>query len=166
MRYLNYIVKLLKVPNELVFSIQTYMKNLVIIRFEPSSEDDENRAGWGLDIRRLYFDEFGHWPVEGPCTMLEMMAGLSINCNNMLSPDPGNTEPWMFFLIMLNNITTCRDIYYAIAGDPFLASCVNYQFTLFAKNGVNNLHEEDIWVQANHYQWETSINEMIRNCIF
>lgn len=40
-------------------------------------EADSNRATCGLDLREQYYNATGFWPLEGPCSFLEMVCALA-----------------------------------------------------------------------------------------
>lgn len=109
--------------------------------FDPVDEKDEILIGKGVDCRRLYFEQYGVWPREGPCTMFEMMAGLAISCDEMLSPAPSETTPWMFFRFMLDCIFSYGNIE---------ESCRHYRTDLLRNDNGWNI---DIWTQCNHVAW-------------
>lgn len=109
--------------------------------FDPVDEKDEILIGKGMDCRRLYFEQYGIWPREGPCTMFEMMAGLAMSCDEMLSPEPSETTPWMFFKHMLQCMYSYGNI------DE---SCEHYRTELLRNNDGWDI---DIWTQCNHVMW-------------
>ena len=109
--------------------------------FDPVDEKDETLIGKGVDCRRLYFEQYGIWPREGPCTMFEMMAGLAMSCDEMLSPEPSKTTPWMFFKYMLECMYSYGNI------DE---SCDHYRTELLRNDDGRNI---GIWTQCNHMPW-------------
>ena len=144
--YRNYILKsLLRINRSLSFPDYEHIGILCDILstkiFDPVDEKDEILIGRGLDCRRLYFEQYGVWPREGPCSMFEMMAGLAISCDEMLSPAPEQTTPWLFFKYMLNCIFSYGDI------DE---SCRHYRTELL---GDDYEWGTDIWTQCNHMEW-------------
>lgn len=144
--YTSYIVKTLLSSNRSIFCaglehISNLCDILNDIEFEPVNEKDEILIGKGVDCRRLYFEQYGIWPREGPCTMFEMMAGLAISCDEMLSPAPSRTSPWMFFEYMIDCIFSYGNIE---------ESCKHYRTELLRNDDGWNV---DIWTQCNHMPW-------------
>ena len=144
--YRNYILKsLLYIDRSLSFPDYNHVGVLCDLLssedFDPVDETDEILIGKGLDCRRLYFEQYGVWPREGPCTMFEMMAGLAISCDEMLSPAPSETTPWMFFKYMLDCICSYGNIE---------ESCRHYRTELLGDADGWNI---DIWTQCNHMPW-------------
>ena len=72
--------------------------------------------------------------------MFEMMAGLAMSCDEMLSPAPEQTTPWLFFKHMLDSIFSNGDIE---------ESCKCYRTELLGEGDGWN----DIWTQCNHMTW-------------
>lgn len=68
-----------------------------------SVANDGNRAGDGEELRITYEDETGLFcDKKGPCSVLEMMLALAIDCENyiMYDPDEGNrTSVWFWSMI-------------------------------------------------------------------
>ena len=144
--YRNYILKeLLLNTDPFVFfpdNIVCVMCDILSTKeFDPVDDKDEILIGKGMDCRRLYFEQYGTWPKEGPCTMFEMMAGLAISCDEMLSPEPSKTTPWMFFKYMLECMCSYGNI------DEF---CDHYRTELLRNDDGWNV---DIWTQCNHMPW-------------
>lgn len=69
-------------------------------------DNDKNRAIDGENLRHLYFLEVGlDADKDGQCSILEMLVGLSIRCENelMYEPDKGDrTADW--FWMMMDNL--------------------------------------------------------------
>lgn len=144
--YISYILnKLLNIDQLISVSGLNYIESrcyiLNTIEFDPVDEKDEILIGKGMDCRRLYFEQYGIWPREGPCTMFEMMAGLAMSCDEMLSPEPSKTTPWMFFRCMLDCIFSYGNI------DE---SCANYRTELLRNDDGWAV---DIWTQCNQVPW-------------
>lgn len=144
--YRNYILKeLLNIDRSIPFPAFNHIGVLCDVlstkEFDPVDEKDEILIGKGVDCRRLYFEQYGVWPREGPCTMFEMMAGLAMSCDEMLSPAPEQTTPWMFFRHMLDSMFSYGNI------DE---SCSHYRTELLQNDDGWNV---DIWTQCNHMPW-------------
>ncbi len=86
-------------------------------RFKHSIPLDKNRASDGVDLRYRFASYIGcsHSEVRtGPCSMLEMMIGLSVRCEEtiMYDPDYGDrTGQWFWGMIAslgLNGLTDSR----------------------------------------------------------
>lgn len=69
-------------------------------------ENDSNRAGDGLYLRKTYEEETGlSAGIEGPCRMLEMLVALAkrIEDSIMYDPDEGD-RTYMWFWEMMGNL--------------------------------------------------------------
>lgn len=156
--YTSFIIQEVLQPQKRIFLGGQYptLNYLNTVIFDPVDEVDQNLVGKGIDIRRLYFDRYGIWPKEGPCSMLEMMAGLAMSCDEMLSPDPSNTTPWNFFNLIFNNLlTNCNHFESGkVMYSSLDSACTLYRETLFGEYGLNSLETLDIWSQANRVNWE------------
>lgn len=120
-------------------------KELNEIDFDPVDETDSILTGKGIDCRRLYFQQFGKWPQEGGCSMLEMLAGLALSCDEMLSPDPGNTTGFDFFNFFIDNLYSMGNIE---------ESCAHYRIHILMTRDPRfwNL---DLWSQCNQFDWSS-----------
>lgn len=87
----------------------SYRKLLMYLHnteFVYSIRKDENRAADGVDLRYRFAMHSGNqhiskW-IEGPCSVLEMMVGLAIRCEETIMDDPqiGNrTGQWFWGMI-------------------------------------------------------------------
>lgn len=68
---------------------------------------DVNRADDGIYMRFLYFQETGKgrdYDGDLPCTVLEMLVGLSVRLETDLMGEPGNDHPERWFWDMINNL--------------------------------------------------------------
>lgn len=78
------------------------------IEFRYSLERDENRAKDGVGLRRRfalskgYNDDYILEVVNGPCSVLEMMVALAIDCEENIMDDPemgDRTDYWFWRMI-------------------------------------------------------------------
>lgn len=164
-QYQTYIIQELLKIEPMLFSdrniIGAMCGILNTIEFNPVDEKDEILIGKGLDCRRLYFEQYGIWPREGPCMMFEMMVGLAMSCDEMLSPEPSETTPWMFFKYMLECIYSYSVNNKIAIGETEIdeewiitsnidESCDHYRTELLRNDNGWNV---DIWTQCNHMPW-------------
>lgn len=68
---------------------------------------DKNRATDGIDLRRRFIFEKGYNQtdeLDGPCSVLEMMVGLAIRCEESIMDDPtvGDRTGQWFWGMMVN----------------------------------------------------------------
>lgn len=123
---------------------------------------DENRAGDGIALRRRYSLLNGQSDLAryltGPCSVLEMMIGLSIRCeeNIMDDPDKGDrTGQWFWGMIANLGLGGMYDkMYDRQAVDDILTRLLYREYEpngrggLFTvKNYPRDLRGVEIWVQ-------------------
>ena len=67
---------------------------------------DENRANDGIHLRNVFCDQFGYYPaVDGaPCSVLEMMISLSVNCSEDILWDGETNWTPIIFWSMIENL--------------------------------------------------------------
>ena len=135
-----------------------------------SIKNDDNRASDGIDLRyrfsMLYFDdnEVKHAVkvLHGPCTVLEMLCGLAIRCEESLMDDTrygDRTSQWFWNMITSMGIQTERDNDYD--HEKVAKAIDNVLFRTYQPNGVGGLFvipgcKEDLtkvefWTQMNWY---------------
>lgn len=70
--------------------------------WDPAIYSDSSRAEDGIGLRELYFgtDEYN----DEPCSVLEMMAALSIRIEQDIMGEPGNDHVEQWFWEMLRNL--------------------------------------------------------------
>lgn len=88
-------------------SYRKLLKCLHGIEFVPPTERDINRAEDGVDLRYRYsyYNGLGNVPreLDGPCSMLEMVAALAIRCEDdiMENEEIGNrTSQWFWYMLI------------------------------------------------------------------
>lgn len=135
--------------------------------FVYSIRNDSNRAADGINLRRRFAYDYGdltdaEFYLNGPCSILEMMVGLSVRYEEDTMDDPriGNrTGQWFWGMIvnlglgsMTDNNYNEREVEYII--NRFLDR--NYEpdgrgglFTV--RNCPNDMRDVEIWVQMNYY---------------
>ena len=131
---------------------------------------DENRAGDGLWLRRLYFDETGE-KVEGleigePCSLLEMLIALAKRCEDDIMYDweiGDRTADWFWMIIDnlglfdLTDDNFEEDLVYEIC-DIFMSRTyengkIGCPFPMPGMNKEEFLEfkKKEIWVQLGQY---------------
>lgn len=79
------------------------------IEFTYTIRNDENRVSDGIDLRYRYAMDIGDESImdvlDGPCSVLEMLVGLAIRCEETIMDDPrygDRTSQW--FWTMMSNL--------------------------------------------------------------
>lgn len=75
--------------------------------FNPVVPNDDNRAQDGITLRERFCLEHGlpcDNQIPGPCTMLEMLIGLSCKADDNLTSDPGQYNIQRWFWEMVDNL--------------------------------------------------------------
>lgn len=127
---------------------------------------DENRASDGVNLRRRFAAINGYEDVIGyldePCSVLEMMVGLAVRCEEWLMDNPhkGNrTSQWFWDMVINMNLAIVIDDEFDI---EYVDSCVNrmlerqydYDGTggLFrVRNPRRDMRDIEIWAQLAAY---------------
>lgn len=117
----------------------------------------------GIDLRDKYADWSGDYPEKGgPCSVLEMMVGLSIRCENELMHDSlkgDRTSVW--FWIMIDNLGLDQMDDYEFDEDYcnyILERFLNREYDSDGFGGPFFIHDFDgdmtnmeLWYQLNFY---------------
>ena len=126
---------------------------------------DENRAAEGVALRYRYCllrdCEDLEWCLTGPCSVLEMMLALAINCENLMDdPEIGNrTAQWFWNMITNMGLGAMHDINYneALVSDV-VARFLDRDYEPDGRGGlfrVKNWHRDmrtaEIWHQLMAY---------------
>ena len=128
---------------------------------------DENRASDGVNLRRRFATVMGYEDVIGyldePCSVLEMMIGLAVRCEEWLMDNPhkGNrTAQWFWTMIRNMQLSRMTDAIFNLA---YVDMCINRmlerQYEFDGSNGglfvVNNprrdMRDIEIWAQLAAY---------------
>lgn len=139
-------------------------------KFIWSIKNDENRAKDGIDLRyrfsMLYFDDEDVENVikmlHGPCSVLEMMCGLAIRCEENLMDDTrygDRTAQWFWNMVTSMGIQTEKDNNYD--SEKVAEAIDNVLFRTYRPNGVgglfvipgckDDLTKIELWTQMNWY---------------
>lgn len=129
--------------------------------FTWSIDFDSNRAAHGLTLRDRFISEndYGErmriYMPDKPCSVLEMMIGLSISCENVV----GNAIDWFWFMIKNLGLMNCRNGEYDL---DYVETCIdrflNREYRPDGKGGLfyikdsrNDLRQIEIWYQFQFY---------------
>lgn len=146
----------------------TKLHHTTFVYFVPN---DDNRAEDGVNLRQVFSEEFeldfAEWAhiYRNPCTVLEMMIGLSIKMGELLSDDDGVERVGKWFWEMIDNLGFSNftdDEYHFIGGHFAVASTLElFLNRRIAPNGNGGLFplrnpKQDqrvieIWYQMNQY---------------
>jgi hypothetical protein len=85
-------------------SYRKLLMHLHNTEFIYSVRKDRNRAEDGMDLRYRFAHEYSTSPryLDGPCSVLEMMVGLAIRCEETIMDDPrlgDRTGQWFWGMI-------------------------------------------------------------------
>lgn len=137
-----------------------------------SVNKDENRAIDGLNLRKVFEDQYGYFSgMDGPCTVLEMMVALSVRGAEDILWDGENDWAPFIFWNMINNLGLIDSV-----DNNFNRNYVDEKITIFLdrnydENGVGGLflpspfysqipkkfQKLEVWDQMN--DWINSIFE-------
>ena len=133
---------------------------------------DEDRATWGLTLRRDFNEETGKMAgnkLNLPCSMLEMMVMLAIRMENDLSfeTDPefyDHVSDWFWGMIDSMGLSKNDDYDYSdrktsmaigrVLGRTYAKNGRGGLFTLSVNEKKVDMKEVDIWMQAMLYRAE------------
>jgi len=94
------------------------LRHLHRIEFYSLVPNDDNRGEDGKKLRDIFFEEVGYMASsslpEGPCTVLEMLIGLSYRVENELAGNPRGILAREAFWIFIDNLDLawCDDVGY------------------------------------------------------
>lgn len=162
---------------------QKLMKQLHEIEFiwDKNIDLDEDRATYGMDLRREFADIEGIRlgenlePLDGPCSVLEMMIALAIGCEN---EDPMSDEEetrlnrtGTWFWNMVKNLGLYNNDDYNYSRELTKKNIDIFLYREYKRNGKGGLftvskqhrdkdmREIDIWWQAMLYYDEISYDD-------
>lgn len=145
------------------------LRTLNSIDFTYSIPMDSNRAAEGEDLRYRFGWEEGYEDVEiakfldiHPCSMLEMMVGLSIHFEEQIMRDPtfgDRTSVWFWEMITNLGLSSMSDDHFnPIRVENAISTCLNREYKpdgtggLFKIEGcLTDLREVEIWYQGCWY---------------
>ena len=150
-------------------------RHLFIVDFRFSIERDENRAADGIDLRRIFAEEYRisfeerHRAISGPCSVLEMLVALSKRADTGMFGDKlknSEDEANYIFWLMMKNIGLV-----VLKNGDFSPGKANRRLDVFmdrkyapngSKGGLfvvskprHDLREVEIWYQMCWYFSET-----------
>ena len=132
--------------------------------------NDDNRAADGIKLRETFVDTngLGYYELdvlEGPCSVLEMLIGLSFRINEILS-DADSTDdvgPWFWEMVGNLGLGEFNDADYISKGGHFAVELkmLNMIERRYGRNGQGGLFplrhakkdqtKVEIWYQMNNY---------------
>lgn len=151
-------------------------KALHEIEFYSIIANDDNRAEDGKMLRNIFKDETlfdDYSSLDGPCSVLEMLVGLSIRMESILEdPEEEDRTPAWFWLMLtnlgLNHLTD--DNYKRLNGDlkvrKVIEDLLGRDYSRSGKGGLFPLKDAkkdqrkvEIWYQLSSYLIENYIDE-------
>lgn len=128
---------------------------------------DSNRAKDGISLRDRFMQEcripvrYIHY-LEGPCSVLEMMVGLAIRCEEQIMSDPNEGDrTGIWFWVMITNLdlhTFTNDMFDAETVDIILDVFLERRYKrngqgglFYIENTTRNLRTVEIWYQLMWY---------------
>lgn len=106
MIYFDWLTEMVMPEKDVRDSYQKVLLGLYNTEFKYFVKNDGNRAEDGEQLRIMYENETGLWCNNySACSLLEMLAGLALRCENelMYDPDEGN-RTYIWFWEMLENM--------------------------------------------------------------
>ena len=162
--YFNWLISIIAdVDHFQDISYNRALEHLFNTEFVWLMEMDANRAQYGLDMRRRYTYRFDEDPrISGPCTVLEMMIALSLQCeeNIMTSPDTDDqTSRWFWEMFDTLGLYGMDDRHYDEEYvDYILTRFLNREYEPNGEGGLffipdidRDLREVEIWNQMLWY---------------
>jgi hypothetical protein len=141
----------------------THLHNIEFTWFIPN---DDNRADDGIQLRRrfaLMRDDLGlQRYLGGPCSVLEMMVGLALRCEEWVTDDAQlgeRTGQWFWGMIRNLGLNTMRDSKFDREFvDDTIARLLNREYEPDGRGGLftvmhcdYDLRTVEIWVQLHWY---------------
>ena len=164
--YFRYLCELIDVTR---FARQNSYRNLLMhlhnIEFTWFVPNDDNRADDGIQVRRRFAlsrNDIGlQRYLNGPCSVLEMMVGLALRCEEWMdNTDFGNrTGQWFWGMINNVGLSSMRDSKFDREYvDDVIARLLNRQYEPNGKGGLftvkhcnHDLRTVEIWCQLSWY---------------
>lgn len=108
--YFDWLVGIVCDPKHKIKNYYSLLHHLYLTEFTWIIDRDENRAAYGLDLRKEYEyqtgDIYGYGEIDellnGSCSLLEMLVALAIQCEDIMFDGTNRTNKW--FWIMLENM--------------------------------------------------------------
>lgn len=152
------------------YNYSLLLNELHSMEFTWAINKDENRAIDGINLRKIYIDEENlsdsYFDPGIPCSVLEMLIGLSIRCDREIMGQSNVNEAGKWFWIMIDNLDlmVCRDEY-------FNASYVRQQIGKwlnrnFDRSGIGSpfpLHKKRCSDQRNVEIWKQMCGYLTEN---
>ena len=152
-------------------SFRKLLLRLHNIEFTYLIPKDANREEDGLDLRRRYamlpenegrFSRTIMRVLDGPCSVLEMMAGLAIRCEETIMDDPAygdRTRQWFWGMISNLGLGGMTDeLYNRFEVDRIIATLLRREYKPNGEGGLftirhcdRDLRAVEIWVQLLWY---------------
>lgn len=148
-----------------VISFLTLFSYLHKTEFTWTHRMDENRASDGQSLRLRFYRETGtpdDGYLEGPCSVLEMMAALAIRCENQIMDNPlygDRTKYWFWVMIKsLGLYGQTDDMFNEELVSKSISKFLNREFefdgegSLFHTRNTQRDHRKlEIWAQMSDY---------------
>lgn len=109
--YFQWLLEKIDGFKEPYFHYNLLLNELHDIKFEWSIERDENRSVDGKELRFIYMEEENIADIfykDAPCTVLEVLIGLSIRCYEDIMWGDETFKPADLFWIMIENLDLMR----------------------------------------------------------
>lgn len=144
-------------------SYRKLLMRLHEIEFVYSIPMDENRAADGVSLRRRFaVDSDATDALDGPCSILEMMVGLAIRCEENIMDDPAygdRTGQWFWGMINDLGLSGMDDIHYERRKvDDIVVRFLNHEYSRDGKGGLfhvrnstRDMRKKEIWSQMCWY---------------
>jgi len=144
---------------------ESLLRQLSHTSFYPLVNNDDNRGEDGLHLREMFSDEEGRHALsisqKGPCTLLEMLIGLSYRLEFELAQSKFEKTVSQWFWILIDNLRLSdmtEERFQAEKVDEILTRFLNRDYKphgdggLFPlKNPKNDQRNTEIWYQMTEY---------------
>ena len=167
-RYFNFLSDIV-VDNDNYSLLLRCLHNIVFYSLVPN---DDNRGEDGKQLREIFLDnedlQGSSYLLEGPCTTLEMLIGLSYRMEHELKYGPCQTSESDCFWLFMRNLNldwAHNDDYYQKGGNEAVVDCIqllldrgyerNGEGGIFPlKRSRKNQRDVEIWYQMQEYLLE------------
>lgn len=147
-------------------SYRKLLTHLHLIEFTWLIRNDENRADDGIQLRRRFALQRDDIRLQrylnGPCSVLEMMTGLALRCEECIMDDPqlgDRTGQWFWGMINNLGLSSMRDSKFdRDYVDDVIARFLNREYEPDGRGGLftvrhcdYDLRTVEIWSQLSWY---------------
>ena len=151
-----------------MYGCRQLLRHLYNVDFYSNIRNDDNRAEDGKKLREIFQDNRKGERISSsifgkPCTVLEMLIGLSFRMENELEHGPNRKDACECFWILLKNLNIdwCNDIEYYYTNNSIERNINDLLERSYCRNGQGGLfplerttkdqRDVEIWYQMQEY---------------